>query len=269
MNNLKKIVSVLICMLMSVGVVGCSEKTNVTPTSDGQSSQTSVSTESTVSYDELIKEYEDKGYTVATEDDMTFEFDYSDDVYALKRVSKDVDVVIIPEEHEGYKVTSIRSWAFGAKDDIYGEPTEEPSNVIEVVISDNITDIHQEAFQHCTTLKRVVFGKNVETVGESLFMNCTSLEEVVLSDSLKSLSQWMFGGCTSLKTITIPDSISSIHDATFSRCSSLEEIHIPNSVSGISNHAFDDSDNLTIYAPAGSYAEGYATDNNIPFTPES
>ena len=33
-------------------------------------------------------------------------------------------------------------------------------------------------------------------------------------------------------------------------------------------NVFEDSDNLTIYAPAGSYAEQYAKNNNITFVAE-
>jgi len=40
---------------------------------------------------------------------------------------------------------------------------------------------------------------------------------------------------------------------------------IPEGVKEIGNRAFDDCQKLTIYAPAGSKAEEYAKEKNIPF----
>lgn len=203
----------------------------------------------------LIKEYESKGMKVASvEDDLKFDFNDSYKTCELKEVDKDsnFDVVVIPEEVNGYKVTSIAICAFGSVNDIYGNETEKASNVSEVVIPDTVTGIDKWAFQNCKNLKKVVFGKNVEYVGEAVFSGCTLLTDVTLSNSLKDLSKDMFNGCTSLKSIIIPNNIGSIDDSfPFSGCKSLEEIHIPKSVNYISKHFFSCvSDNLTIYAPA-------------------
>lgn len=42
-------------------------------------------------------------------------------------------------------------------------------------------------------------------------------------------------------------------------------VHIPDSVTSIGEGAFSACKELTIHAPAGSYAEQYAKENNIPF----
>ena len=46
------------------------------------------------------------------------------------------------------------------------------------------------------------------------------------------------------------------------------EVAIPAGVTRIEDGAFDDCPNLTIHAPAGSYAETYAKENNIRFEAE-
>ena len=54
----------------------------------------------------------------------------------------------------------------------------------------------------------------------------------------------------------------------FSRCKNLKHIHLTQNINTIDRWAFSDSPDLIIYAPAGSYAETYAKENNIPFEAE-
>ena len=51
----------------------------------------------------------------------------------------------------------------------------------------------------------------------------------------------------------------------FSSCESLTSITIPDSVTSIGKSAFAGCTSLTIYGYAGSYAESYAKENDIPF----
>ena len=54
----------------------------------------------------------------------------------------------------------------------------------------------------------------------------------------------------------------------FQGCRGLERVFLPQSVNEIGNDAFWCSNDITIYAPAGSYAETYAKENNISFVAE-
>ncbi len=63
--------------------------------------------------------------------------------------------------------------------------------------------------------------------------------------------------------VVIPDNVTSI--TGFYMCKSLTSITVPDSIVDIDEGAFKDCENLTIYATAGSYAEEYAEENNIPF----
>ena len=56
--------------------------------------------------------------------------------------------------------------------------------------------------------------------------------------------------------------------SAFERHSEITDITIPASVTTIAWFAFDGCTNMTIHAPAGSYAETYAKENNIPFIAE-
>ena len=82
-------------------------------------------------------------------------------------------------------------------------------------------------------------------------------------------------------SIEVMDGIKEIPGRTFCWCTNLKTIKLPKSVKKISAYKFDDDKNrlksdwafvdcpnLTIHAPAGSYAEQYAKENHIPFVAE-
>ena len=70
------------------------------------------------------------------------------------------------------------------------------------------------------------------------------------------------------KCVVIQEGVHKIGDYVLFGCVYLTDIVIPASVTEIGTGAFRDCRKLTIHAPAGSYAEQYARDNNIPFVAE-
>lgn len=69
-------------------------------------------------------------------------------------------------------------------------------------------------------------------------------------------------------SVRIPEGILAIEDFSFAVLQQLKMVAIPASVTKIGRWAFDKCPNLTIHAPAGSYAETYAKENDIPFVTE-
>ena len=65
-------------------------------------------------------------------------------------------------------------------------------------------------------------------------------------------------------SVTIPNGITSIGLWAFNCCVNLKKVVISASVTTIIT-AFSDCPNIVIHAPAGSYAEQYAKEHNIPF----
>jgi hypothetical protein len=107
-------------------------------------------------------------------------------------------------------------------------------------------------------------GKAVK-IAEKAFENCANIQVVYIDEGVTSIGDYAFLRCTSLQSITIPDSVTSITWGVFRGCESLQSVTIPDSVTNISEGAFRSCPNLSIYAPAGSYAERYAKEKNINF----
>jgi len=95
-----------------------------------------------------------------------------------------------------------------------------------------------------------------------------SLTSVTIPAGVTSIEAGAFYKCKSLRGVVLPDSVTSIGTIAFCWCNSMEYLAIPKSVTSIGLYAFDECPNLTIHAPAGSYAEQYAKEHGIPFVAE-
>ena len=141
-------------------------------------------------------------------------------------------MVVIPNEHESLPVTSMDGYLFGGE------------SIVEAIrLNDNITTIQELAFGENKNLKIVVLGKSVQTIEKFAFQGCESLHTLILNEGLLEIEEMVFFGCSALKEVTIPAAVNCIDSTAFMKC-----------------HA-----DFTIYGEAGSYAETYAAENNIPF----
>ena len=68
---------------------------------------------------------------------------------------------------------------------------------------------------------------------------------MVIPEHIAEIESWAFHGCVNLQSVMIHAGVTKIHKTAFAECPAL-----------------------TIHAPAGSYAETYAKENNIPFVAE-
>ena len=103
---------------------------------------------------------------------------------------------------------------------------------------------------------------------ESLGLNSlcsTSLVNVELPGTVETIPTNCFIYSDSLKTVTLNEGTATIEDGVFEDCPVLEKVVIPASVTTIDEDAFDSDTTATIYAPAGSYAETYASEHGIKF----
>ena len=150
-------------------------------------------------------------------------------------------------------VTSITNSAFS-----YCELTS-------ITIPDGVTIIGNASFYFCRDLVSITVPDSVVIIGENAFSSCSNLTIINIPPCVKSINDFTFGDCTSLTSVDIPSGVTSIGLAAFKGCESLKTVTIPESVEIIGFAAFQDCPQLTIYAPANSYAESYARENEIAF----
>ena len=119
------------------------------------------------------------------------------------------------------------------------------SQVKEIVLGDNITDIGAYAFADFSCLTSVTIPESVTSIGDGAFNGCSSLASITIPNSMTSISSNTFNGCSSLASITIPESVTSIGESAFYGCSGLASVNIPKSVTSIGEGAFYECSNLT------------------------
>ena len=119
-----------------------------------------------------------------------------------------------------------------------------PEDVTEITLPGNYdsTNVHVVDVSDNNVIKAVVPATFPLSEIDSFFSSLPKLEEVELEYGITSIPSEAFTHYKNLKKIVIPDSVTSIDIS-----------------------AFDSILDLTIYCIAGSYAETYAIENDIPF----
>ena len=232
--------------------------------------------------------------------DFSFKTDSLTHEATLVDYSGDTDSVNIPDTVYGYTVTSIDDLVFYKHDEIQSvslpntiksigfEAFSDCSALKKIILPVTVTSMGQYAFQNCTSLQEAYVNSAIETLPTSTFSNCISLTKVNINFYTKKIGNRAFDGCTSLKTLPEAVGITEIGDeafrntgldiikidypltkigyGAFSDCENLNYVGIPDSVTSIGNDAFSNcAKDLTIRGNYGSYAEKYATENNINF----
>lgn len=159
-----------------------------------------------------------------------------------------------------------------------------------IYIPDGTVEIGEGAFSFCEQLNFVMIPESVRIIGESAFEKCSSLRTVNIPNGVTTIADSAFSGCSSLSVVTIPDSVTKLEKYAFHNCTSLNFITIPESVKEIeacaltkglelSDFLIEGFDSLRevnriikanfldliINGKAGSYAEEYCYENDIPF----
>ena len=119
------------------------------------------------------------------------------------------------------------------------------TEVTNLVIPNDITEIKQYAFENCTGLTSATIPNSVTSIGYNAFQGCTGLTSVTIPNSVTSIGYSAFRGCTGLTSVTIPNSVTEIGNSVFSGCSGLTSVTIPNSVTSIGWYAFYECTGLT------------------------
>jgi len=113
--------------------------------------------------------------------------------------------------------------------------------------------------------------KPIVKIGPLVFMllkftkEANSIRILRIPDSVEIIAHEAFFGADKLEECYVGKNVREIGDTAFYKCSKLIQVYLPSSVKFISKTAFEGCTKLTLFAPAGSYAEKFARENNIPF----
>jgi len=112
-----------------------------------------------------------------------------------------------------------------------------------IVLSNSLTAIGNNAFSGCKSLESVELPSNVIIIGENTFEKCEKLEKVNFSRTSSKLvgrkiEAGAFCFCSSLKTIALPNNLELIEEQAFLDCTALKQIEIPENVKEIKDRAF-------------------------------
>ena len=107
----------------------------------------------------------------------------------------------------------------------------------------------------------------LQSVGSFAFYRCLNLSSIALGQALTWIGDGAFNTCPSLTDITLPESLSTIGRKAFFR-SGLTRLETWGTLTSIGEQAFDEcGSGFTLVGFADTYAQTYAAENGIPFTP--
>lgn len=134
-----------------------------------------------------------------------------------------------------------------------------------IILRDGLETIGDHAFLKCRGVKEIVIPKTCKLIDVSAFYQCSSAEFIEIAEGVETLKKGAFEECTALKQITLPNSIQTMEAYIFYNCTSLETCKM-GTPETMEKDIFTGAKQVVIAAPAGSTAEKYATEHQIPYT---
>lgn len=156
--------------------------------------------------------------------------------------------------------------------DFYGEDSENylpwrqfSRYIVNVIISDGISAVPDEAFRNCDYLESVALGKDIKSIGQEAFENCSRLTAISSAGSLETIGEATFANCTALTdfdfagvkiigvaafygsgliNVAVPDSVQEIGENAFCSCLKLESVSIGQGVAYLDRNVFSDCQSL-------------------------
>ena len=171
----------------------------------------------------------------------------------LQKYMGNADVVIIPQEIDGYPVRKIDEECFAKHQEI-----------LKVVLPDSLRSFEYKAFYGCSALREINFPEGLNEVGGWSLAH-TAVTEVELPDSVTKLGYGAFYGCTKLTKVVLSPNIVKLDENTFSNCARLKTVTIPSADIKIDYEAFNEGKAVTIIGVPGSFSEKYAQAMNLKF----
>ncbi len=152
----------------------------------------------------------------------------------------------------GPSVTRIPAFIFATNSD---KSEDKYVHITSLIISDNVTEIGQNAFYNCYDLTGISWSKGLRILGRYSFANNTTLKSLSLPPKVTTIEDSVFEGCTNLNTVVLPKATSSLGRCVFKNCTNLSSITINGNIG-------DCSDRSSGYY-SDSYSLFYNTGTNV------
>lgn len=146
-----------------------------------------------------------------------------------------------------------------------GDSAFDNSAVTSIAIPDSVEYLGGQAFMNCAGLRSVSVGDGVSAVWDRTFYGCAELTDVSLGDGIQSIGSEAFSGCKKLEFIELPEGVTEICHSAFRDCAALQSISIYDRADRIGELVFDGCPKVTVRCVAGSAAQQYAENNDIPY----
>lgn len=118
------------------------------------------------------------------------------------------------------------------------------TNLVEIILPDNIINIGEGAFHNCSNLASINIPNGVSVIEKDTFNCCENLKIIIIPNSVTSVGYMAFHNCSGVENVSISNGVTSIDDHAFSGCKSLTRITIPDSVISIGSNVFRECDSL-------------------------
>lgn len=143
------------------------------------------------------------------------------------------------------------------------------SNCPKLVDDDGFVIVHGVLFAYYGHAEQVVVPNSVKVIGCSAFIDNQAIKEIQLPEQLEQIEACAFMNCKNIEQITIPQNVNSLMDNAFIGCKKLKKVYILSPKTSICRcNSTKQAPKVTYCAPAGSFAEKYATCYKIPFVAE-
>ena len=117
-------------------------------------------------------------------------------------------------------------------------------------------------------LTKIVIGKDITHVGKFAFAYSYNVESVTFEEGskLESIGALSIYYMLYLESLDLPETVTTVGGQAFGYNSLLSNVRVPQRISSIASNAFLKSSNVVLNVAEGSYAEKFATNNQIAYT---